>query len=252
MQVYVYHDGQQLGPLDETTVLSQLASGAFSHNDLGWVEGSTDWKPLHTLFPQASQPPSSRPPSLPPSQPPMRSSPPPLPALAASTMVGDALVCQVCRNGELVKKKKYRMSMPVVIIGYILLIPSILGVLAGCMLFFVTGNATTNTTTEIEDQVRVEMQDAGVPDDVINAVLSSKSIALETSGLTDTQRTAITDAQNSLAARSVGAGAAAFVAGGFAITLSIIAFVGGLLGWLLVMKKQVLECNYCGAVIAAS
>jgi hypothetical protein len=28
--------------------------------------------------------------------------------------------------------------------------------------------------------------------------------------------------------------------------------VGGLLGWLLVMKKQILQCNRCGAVVAAS
>ena len=33
-----------------------------------------------------------------------------------------------------------------------------------------------------------------------------------------------------------------------AVTLGIIFFVGGLTGWLLVMKKRVLQCNVCGAV----
>ncbi len=34
--------------------------------------------------------------------------------------------------------------------------------------------------------------------------------------------------------------------------LGITSFVGGLLGWLLVMKKRVLQCNVCGAVVNAS
>lgn len=37
-----------------------------------------------------------------------------------------------------------------------------------------------------------------------------------------------------------------------AIGLGIASFVGGLLGWLLVMKKRVLQCDYCGAVVNAS
>jgi hypothetical protein len=34
--------------------------------------------------------------------------------------------------------------------------------------------------------------------------------------------------------------------------LMILAFVSGLLGWLLVMKKRVLQCGLCGAVVNAS
>jgi hypothetical protein len=39
---------------------------------------------------------------------------------------------------------------------------------------------------------------------------------------------------------------------GLALSLAIAFFVSGLLGWLLVMKKRVLECSACGAVINAS
>ena len=46
--------------------------------------------------------------------------------------------------------------------------------------------------------------------------------------------------------------AAATVVGTVAIFFGVLSFVGGLLGWLLVMKKQVLQCTHCGAVIAAS
>jgi hypothetical protein len=37
-----------------------------------------------------------------------------------------------------------------------------------------------------------------------------------------------------------------------AVVIGITSFVGGLLGWLLVMKKRVLKCSFCGAVINAS
>jgi hypothetical protein len=37
-----------------------------------------------------------------------------------------------------------------------------------------------------------------------------------------------------------------------AIGLGITSFVGGLLGWLLVTRKRVLQCNICGAVVNAS
>lgn len=44
----------------------------------------------------------------------------------------------------------------------------------------------------------------------------------------------------------------AIVTGGFAVIIGISSFVGGLLGWLLVMKKRVLQCSVCGAVVNAS
>jgi len=42
------------------------------------------------------------------------------------------------------------------------------------------------------------------------------------------------------------------LAAGIVIAIGIACFVGGLLGWLLVMKKRVLQCSVCGAVISAS
>jgi hypothetical protein len=83
------------------------------------------------------------------------------------------------------------MSAPVVVIGYIFLIPSILGVLAGCLLLFLSAGASDS-------------------------------------------------------------GSSMFIVGGFAVTVIVSAFVGGLLGWLLVMKKRVLECENCGAIVPAS
>jgi hypothetical protein len=37
-----------------------------------------------------------------------------------------------------------------------------------------------------------------------------------------------------------------------AFMVAVPAFIGGLLGWLLVMKKRVLQCSVCGATVNAS
>ena len=104
------------------------------------------------------------------------------------------VICKICDKGALIQKRKYRMSSPVVLIGYVLLIPSILGVLISAMTFF----------------------------------------------------------EISSAASQANAGAGAGLAGGFSILIAIAFFVSGLLGWLLIMKKQILQCNVCGAVVNAA
>lgn len=105
--------------------------------------------------------------------------------------------CKVCDAGTLLRRKKFRMSGPVVAIGYILLIPSILGILFSAFMFFTA---------------------ASLPH------------------------------ANGAASADMATG----IAGGVAIFFGIASFVGGLIGWLLVMKRQVLECNTCQAVVNAS
>ncbi len=39
---------------------------------------------------------------------------------------------------------------------------------------------------------------------------------------------------------------------GILVFFALAAFVGGLLGWLLIMKKKVLICTHCSAVVPAS
>lgn len=99
------------------------------------------------------------------------------------------VLCKTCDIGVLMLVRKYRMSGIVVAIGYILLVPSVLGVL-GCAL----------TLFEMP-----KMKGAG-----------------------------------------------AGLAEGMMLMVGFFWFVGGLLGWLLVMKKSVLQCNNCTAVVAAS
>jgi hypothetical protein len=101
--------------------------------------------------------------------------------------------CKICDRGCLVPKSKHRLSGPAVFIGYILLVPSVLGIILGVgvlALSFASGQNGANSLS------------------VFTGV--------------------------------VGAG----------FILSCI--IGGLFGWLLVMKKQVLQCNKCSSVVNAS
>jgi hypothetical protein len=102
----------------------------------------------------------------------------------------DAVRCKTCDTGVLMLVRKYRMSGIVVAIGYILLIPSVLGVLSCAFALF----------------TMPKMKAPG----------------------------------------------AESWAEGMMVMLGFFWFVGGLLGWLLVMKKSVLQCNNCTAVVAAS
>lgn len=105
-------------------------------------------------------------------------------------------LCKTCERGALLPKKIFRMSGPVVVIGFILLIPSFLGI-------------------------------------VVSAASLVVMIFSEPLGI------------------ALDPGVKAIV-GTIAIFVGISSFVGGLLGWLLVMKKRVLQCAVCGATVTAS
>ena len=110
-----------------------------------------------------------------------------------------AIPCKVCDLGLLVPKQVHRMSGPVVIIGYILLIPMILGVNV-CL--FVIGASFVK----------------GLGGGGADAISRNMIFWLDS----------------------------------LSVALGISFFVTGLLGWLLIMKKRILKCSVCGAVVNAS
>jgi hypothetical protein len=109
-----------------------------------------------------------------------------------------SIPCKVCDRGTLLRKAPFRMSVPVVVIGYIILIPSVIGIVSslvfGALLILMSASAQTSRSA------------------VLFGTLS----------------------------------------GGFAMAFAVASFVGGLIGWLLVMRKHTLQCSTCGATIAAS
>ena len=161
--------------------------------------------------------------------------------------------CPTCQKGQLALKKEYRMSTPVVVIGWLLLVPSFLGMLFGILGLFATGSASTVTSASIDKEVRTHLEAASVPAAIIDRIIDGRTITEEEKrGLTEPQRSAISAATLSRAASKVGAGAGTAVVGGLSIGVIVMSFIGGLLGWLLVMKKKVLKCPLCSAVVPPS
>ncbi len=159
-------------------------------------------------------------------------------------------LCRTCGQGALSTRKTFRMSGPVVVIGFILLIPSVLGMLFGIFMLFITGAASTQTSVSGERKIRAAQD---VPEPIIAEVIAKKSVGnAELESLSPEKQSAIHDAQLSASAQRVGAGAATVIVGGFSLFIVVASFVGGLLGWLLMMRKRVLQCVRCGAVVAAS
>ena len=164
----------------------------------------------------------------------------------------DTIRCKTCDTGTLVRRQKYRMSGVVVLIGYILVIPSILGILVGVIGLVGSGTAGTNSNQASRNRVESELRAANVPAAVIAKVKDHRNTlaASDTARLTGTQRAAIRSASLTLAASDVGTTIGAGIAAGFSIFIMIASLVGGLLGWLLIMKKSVLQCDNCGATVA--
>ena len=103
--------------------------------------------------------------------------------------------CNVCSEGTLKKKKKYRLSGPVVIIGYIFLIPSVLGILIGTLMLFSTGAGISEMSKETKEEIRSELSEANVPQRITEKVLAHEEITeSEKSSLPQRQRNAVENA----------------------------------------------------------
>lgn len=194
--------------------------------------------------------------------------------------------CKVCDVGYLERRKIYRLSGPVVVIGYLLLIPSILGIVVSAILMFAAltygqqsslsdpdhdlriqcFNETKAAMTTMANGVEPLPSDypnidtycecllpaarKGQPTGIGSLAAASCSRLIASGSLTSadaaTQR--LYDEQDYSTSdtflRTAGSGIA--VIGGIA------AFISGLLGWLLVMRKRVLRCNMCGSTVSAS
>jgi hypothetical protein len=153
------------------------------------------------------------------------------------------------------RKRVYRMSGPAVVIGFILLIPSILGICFGglTMLFTIIGSSTAPTADSQLQQVKTQLVSLSIPRDIVEDVAAGKTIdEVRLANLTPDQRMQVRTAALKVSTAKAVPGLAACCGGGFSVMIMIGSFVGGLLGWLLVMRKTVLQCFRCGAVVAAS
>lgn len=180
------------------------------------------------------------------------------------------LTCKVCDRGVLVPKKIFRLSTPVVVIGFILLIPSAIGMLISAFglfgSFLATGAAATSASPSLHSkrEAIANMQEAGVPRHVISDVLAGRNDKVDewinadvdtngrvTANEVEVVRQAQQDLKGSIPPLSI-YGLMGTTLGLSSLVFGIASFVGGLFGWLLVMRKRVLQCQLCGAVVNAS
>ena len=176
--------------------------------------------------------------------------------------------CKICDRGALIPRTKFRMSPPVVAIGFLLLIPSVVGIAGSLAILGASaslGSATHQGPSSSARNTAVRnLLQYDVPRNVINAVVVGDERAIDnwlhrdinTHGrVTYMQEEAVRRAQAELRQDSSGShieAAARLFGGVSSVVLGLISFVGGLLGWLLVMRKRVLQCGLCGAVVGAS
>jgi hypothetical protein len=52
MALYIFRDNQQEGPYEEAQLRAALASGLVAADTPAWIEGTPDWLPLGSLFPE--------------------------------------------------------------------------------------------------------------------------------------------------------------------------------------------------------
>lgn len=158
--------------------------------------------------------------------------------------------CKVCDNGKLGKKRVYRMSGIVVFIGYILCIPSIFGMLFGVL--FLYASSKQNSVDFINERMRHDLMGANIPSQIIeNAMTGNPIKESDIAKLSDKQKNTLDLAVNTRNSREIGAKAGKGIAAAGSIFIMVFSLVGGLLGYLLIMKKTVLKCSNCGATVNA-
>jgi len=151
------------------------------------------------------------------------------------------------------RRTVHRLSGPAVFIGYIFLIPSFLGMIIGIAIMLLIIFGTIGTSGAFEDVARTRMTDAGISETIISEVINSHEISdTERDELTDDQKAVLDDSIQSVILGPRISQASGIMGVGFSIFIIIASIVGGLIGWLLTMKKTILKCKQCGAVINAS
>ena len=251
--------GKQLGPLTSEQLKDFAQKGILKPSDQIWKKGMADWVKagrVKGLFARTA--PIEQEPEVDPEPPTAITKVTALAVTKASTAAvmppdDPPVICGTCHIGHLIKCKQYRMSTPVVIIGYILLVPSILGIITGIVAFILTSTSVADVTSALNQTSSQILTNAGVPKDIIDTVNSGTTLSPDQlAKLTPQQKQAVDSATIGKSAVCCGLGIVASLAGFGALGAALISFIGGLLGWILIMKKRVLQCHKCGAVVAAS
>lgn len=145
------------------------------------------------------------------------------------------------------------MSGIVVFIGYLFLVPSMIGVVIGLATAVGSGAVGESQKAEMlreETQALIAM---GVPQasaEVIANPDADASAAINS--LHEALRSDVEYKRQLILAGETGTQIGVGLGAMAGIGIALSSLVGGLIGWLLIMKKKVLMCTDCGATVAAS
>lgn len=180
--------------------------------------------------------------------------------------MADQPICKVCEAGRLRKVKKHRLSGASVVIGYILLIPSLLGICLGFLLIILGiggcamgAKGSADAASQMKTEASNILENASIPARMHDKIMNMEKLDDSDKNLLSVQQLEEIRKAEMKISQSVFGGSAGVAASGiggslatiFGIFLVIGSFVGGLIGWLLTMKKWVLQCNHCSAVVNA-
>jgi hypothetical protein len=160
--------------------------------------------------------------------------------------------CRVCGQGYLYTVKVHRLSGPAVSIGYILLMPSLLGIVL-CLGFILATWIGAFAYPGVAPQTLQGLEDTNVPGELRQSLKAGhRATEAEMASLTSEQERQVQRANGDIEMSQLGSGCFAACGTGIALIGAVLSFMGGLFGWLLVMRKRVLMCNFCRATIDAS
>jgi hypothetical protein len=157
-------------------------------------------------------------------------------------------VCSACKQGTLVQTTVRRMNGFLVVVGFILMIPAVIGVLIGGI-GAAGGGLFASQANRTPEEIRAELKGLAVPDATIDHLLAGDPMTKEQlTGLNEQQQIAVGKATLAVLAKKAPAGAV--VGGGLAIVA--VSVLVGIVGWLFIRKKWVLLCTKCPAVVPAT
>lgn len=163
------------------------------------------------------------------------------------------LQCQVCNNGILKKNKKYRLGTPLVVIGYIFLIPSICAFFIALLLILSAFIGAPKNNADINTGARGTLEQANIPQPLIEKFMNHKSISYQDKNkLTRQQRQILHDAKGTQLKGQFVNGAAVGILGVLSVVMIVGSIFGVVIGALLTIKKKVLQCSECEAIVNAS
>ena len=160
--------------------------------------------------------------------------------------IARSLHCQFCENGRVVGKKEFRFSTAVVVIGFILLVPSLIAALYSVYMLV----RPPDLAGAMNEALQEQMLDAKIPEEIVTKVSKGEE-------LTEEQKALLTKEQSDMLEQmAVGQ---VMVMGGqlgdavgkvVAVVLLAISLVFLSVGIVLTWRKKMFRCTSCGQLAA--